>query len=272
MQASPQAELPDRHAKASLPDLPLRLLTVNTHKGFSFLNRRFILHELRDAVRNTSADIVFLQEVLGSHAHHANRHANWPISPQYEFLADTIWTQYAYGRNAVYPWGDHGNALLSKFPIVRYQNLDVSVAGPEKRGLLHCVIKVPAQEHGGEPLEVHAVCVHLGLHEAHRQRQIALLCELVRKEVPEDAPLFIAGDFNDWRFHAHALLGACAGLKEVHVARHGHAARTFPARWPVLSLDRIYVRNVRSHSPIKLGRRPWAHLSDHAPLAAEVHL
>src|SRR6201988_1235268 len=190
MQASPQAEQQDRPEKAPIPALPLRLLTVNTHKGFSFLNRRFILHELREAVRTTSADIVFLQEVLGSHAHHATRHANWPITPQYEFLADSIWTQYAYGRNAVYPWGDHGNALLSKYPIVRYQNLDISVAGPEKRGLRLGVINVPAQEHGGEPLEVHAVCVHLGLQEAHRKRQTALLCELVRDEVPEDAPLF----------------------------------------------------------------------------------
>jgi endonuclease/exonuclease/phosphatase family metal-dependent hydrolase len=189
-------------------DLPLRLLTVNTHKGFSFMNRRFILHELREAVRSISADIVFLQEVLGSHTQHASRHANWPISPQYEFLADTIWTQYAYGRNAVYPWGDHGNALLS-VTIVRHQNL-TSRWRARERGPLHCVIKVPAQEHGGEPLEVHAVCVQFRLHEAHRKRQTALLCELIRNEVPEDAPLFIAGDFNDWRL-PHAL-PACAGL------------------------------------------------------------
>ncbi len=272
MEATSQAVLQDEHETPPSSPLPLRLLTVNTHKGFSFFNRRFILHELREAVRTISADIVFLQEVLGSHSRHANRHADWPVSPQYEFLADSIWGQFAYGRNAVYPWGDHGNALLSKYPIVRYQNLDVSVAGPEKRGLLHCVIDIPAQLHGGEPLQVHAVCVHLGLQEAHRKRQTALLCDLVRTEVPDDAPLFIAGDFNDWRFQSHRLLDACAGLKEVNVARHGRAARTFPARWPLLSLDRIYVRNVRSHKPLALGRRPWAHLSDHAPLAAEVHL
>ena len=45
----------------------LKVLTVNTHKGFTALNRRFILHELRDAVRILSADLVFLQEVLGEH-------------------------------------------------------------------------------------------------------------------------------------------------------------------------------------------------------------
>ena len=62
---------------------------------------------------------------------------------QYEFLADSIWPQFAYGRNMVYPKGHHGNAVMSKFPIVHFQNHDVSLPGPEKRGLLHCVLQVP---------------------------------------------------------------------------------------------------------------------------------
>ncbi|WP_440136938.1 endonuclease/exonuclease/phosphatase family protein, partial [Klebsiella pneumoniae] len=48
----------------------IRILTVNTHKGFTALNRRFILPELREAVRSVSADVVFLQEVLGTHDKH----------------------------------------------------------------------------------------------------------------------------------------------------------------------------------------------------------
>src|SRR3954466_11821129 len=98
-----------------MPQQPfsLRVLTVNTHKGFTIFNRRFILPELREAVRAVSADVVFLQEVHGTHEHHARRFENWPPLPQYEFLADRIWNDFAYGRNAVYPHGDHGNALLS---------------------------------------------------------------------------------------------------------------------------------------------------------------
>ncbi len=45
----------------------LNVLTINTHKGFTAFNRRFILPELRDAVRSVSADIVCLQEVMGAH-------------------------------------------------------------------------------------------------------------------------------------------------------------------------------------------------------------
>src|ERR1041384_1655922 len=92
----------------------LKVLTLNTHKGFTTLNRRFMLHELRDAVRAVAADLVFIQEVLGSHEVHSTRYPDWPKVPQYEFLADSIWTDFAYGRNAVYPAGHHGNAVLSK--------------------------------------------------------------------------------------------------------------------------------------------------------------
>ena len=52
----------------------------------------------------------------------------------------------------------------------------------------------------------------------------------------------------------------------------GTSARTFPARFPMLQLDRIYVRNAAVHAPMVLPRRPWSHLSDHAPLAAEISL
>jgi len=249
-------------------ELSLKVLTVNTHKGFTFFNRRFILHELREAVRAVSADVVFLQEVLGTHALHAGRFANWTPVPHYEFLADTMWPQFAYGRNAVYPHGHHGNALLSKYPILRHQNRDVSLGSTiEPRGLLHCVLMVPDAS-----IEVHAICVHLGLREGHRKRQLELLCEMVAQDVPADAPLIVAGDFNDWRRRAHHVLERCAGLHEVFVQSHGRAPRTFPARWPMLPLDRIYVRNARVHAPMTLPSRPWSHLSDHAPLAAEIRL
>jgi endonuclease/exonuclease/phosphatase family metal-dependent hydrolase len=81
-----------------------------------------------------------------------------------------------------------------------------------------------------------------------------------------------AGDFNDWRRRAHHVLEQGAGMHEVFVQAHGKAARTFPARFPLLPLDRIYVRNAIGHAPVVLPIKPWSHLSDHAPLAAEIEL
>ncbi len=256
-------------AAAAAPDSapPVRaltVLTVNTHKGFTLFNRRFILPELREAVRATSADLVFLQEVHGTHARHSARFSNWPAAPHYEFLADTNWPDFAYGRNAVYPDGDHGNAVLSKFPILAHRNLDCSISdGSEQRGLLHCELGIPGQE------QFHAICVHLGLRESHRQRQVGLLCELLAT-LPSEAPVVVAGDFNDWRLKANERLLRC-GLEEVFASAHGALARSYPARWPTLRLDRIYVRNLEAQGPRVLGRKPWSHLSDHVPLVVEVH-
>jgi endonuclease/exonuclease/phosphatase family metal-dependent hydrolase len=247
------------------PPFLLKLLTLNTHKGFSSFNRRFVLHELRDAVRGVSADIVFLQEVIGVHARHARRLANWPMLPQYEFLAETIWDSVAYGGNAVYRSGHHGNAVLSKFPMSHFRNHDASVWQMEKRGLLHCVIGLPQDE-------LHVICAHLSLREAHRQRQLHQLCDLIEAEVPAAAPLVVAGDFNDWRGRAHRILEQRAGLSEAFIEAEGQAASSFPSRWPMLRLDRIYLRGARLRRSAVLHQRPWALLSDHLPLYAEISL
>lgn len=244
----------------------LKVLTINTHKGFAAFNRRFILPELREAVRATSADIVFLQEVMGTHVVNQAEVENWPETPHYEFLADTMWNDFAYGRNAVYPEGHHGNAIMSRFPIVEFENLDISVEGTEKRGLLHCQIKIPHQDQ-----TVHAICVHLGLKDAHRRAQLKLLCDLVNS-LPAGAPVVVAGDFNDWQQRANAILKKGAAMEEVFSRKFGRPARTFPARFPLLRLDRIYVRNAGISHPQIIPLRPWSHLSDHAPLAVEILL
>lgn len=244
----------------------LKLLTVNVHKGFTIFNRRFILHELREAIRTTAPDIIFLQEVLGAHHRHAARLHGWPTSSHYEFLADTVWSDFAYGRNSVYPAGHHGNAILSKFPITTYENHDVSVNRHEARGVLHCVLETPDRD-----LRLHAICVHLGLRESHRRHQLQRLCELVRRSVPSGEALVVAGDFNDWRLKAGSQLTEC-GLQEVFASAHGHPVKTFPAQCPLLRLDRIYVSNVMSHQPVAMSRRPWNRLSDHLPLVAEIEV
>lgn len=241
----------------------LRILTLNMHKGFTPFNR-FILPKLREALRSLSTEIVFLQEVHGDHKHHALRHADWPTTPQYEFLADTVWPEFSYGRNAVYPHGDHGNAILTKYPIIRFENVDVSIGKIEQRGILHTVLKVPGHD------EVHAICLHLGLRESHRKQQLLLLCDLIER-LPPSAPVIVAGDFNDWRKRADKILARC-NLHEAFVSEYKQPAKSFPARWPLLCLDRVYVRNATTHNAAVLIQQPWSHLSDHAPLAVEIHL
>ncbi|HEX8962674.1 MAG TPA: endonuclease/exonuclease/phosphatase family protein, partial [Rhodocyclaceae bacterium] len=136
----------------------LHIATYNIHKGFSQFNQRMVVHELRERLRELTPDIVFLQEVQGLHLIHAEQHEDWPDSPQHEFLAEDFWHATAYGRNVIYDHGHHGNAILSRFPILASHNQDVTHLRFEKRGLLHCAIDVP-----GLQRQLHCVCVHLSL-------------------------------------------------------------------------------------------------------------
>ncbi len=241
----------------------VKIASYNIHKGFSHFNQRMVIHDLRERLRALNADVVFLQEVQGSHLGHAQRWLHWPSAPQYEFLADQVWPDFAYGQNAVYDHGHHGNAILSRYPIVASENLDVSAHAFESRGLLHAQIEVP-----GLAQPVHLICVHLALFEHSRRRQLTMLQQRVREYVPDGAPLIIAGDFNDWRGHAGRDFAAGLGLQEAFVSVHGSTAKSFPAHLPLFALDRIYVRGWTVSSAQVLKARDGWHSSDHAALVA----
>jgi endonuclease/exonuclease/phosphatase family metal-dependent hydrolase len=243
----------------------LRILTLNVNGGLDFTRRRFVLPALREAVLGVNADVVFLQEILGHHAGHARRHPQWPQQPQHEYLAHAFWPHHAYERNAMFPEGEQGNALLSRWPLRDIRNHDISIGGHESRGMLHAQLEL------AQTTAIHVICVHLGLLDGHRRYQLDLLSELIRTEIPRDAPLVVAGDFNDWRGRGHVVLQT-AGLTEAYASLHGRLARTFPARRPLLPLDRIYVRHATACSAQVLCTRPWAQLSDHAALLADVAL
>jgi endonuclease/exonuclease/phosphatase family metal-dependent hydrolase len=203
--------------------------------------------------------------VQGAHERHAARFADWPAEPQYEFLADSVWSEFAYGRNAVYEHGHHGNAILSRYPIIRSENEDVSSHAFERRGLLHCEIDWP-----GAVLPLHCICVHLALDERGRRHQVGALIERLRREVFEDAPLIVAGDFNDWRNRAGRRFAAELDLLEAFRDHRGRSARSFPSAFPMLRLDRIYVRGFQVHHTEVHHGLPWSRISDHAALSAHL--
>ncbi len=250
------------HGLHSTPDrFNLSVLSYNIHKGFSTGGTRFVLQEIRSMIRSTEADIVFLQEVIGNHSGHAETISNWPSEPQFEYLADSIWPHQAYGKNAVYSDGHHGNAILSKHNIISWDNIDVSSHPFENRGLLHAVIR-PANFNR----DIHVICLHLALLEFGRTQQIRRLCERVNEQIPPDAPLIIAGDFNDWRHSAGLMLEKFLGVAECHKTLTGRYARTFPSIFPLLHLDRIYARGLQPAIARALKDHPWSNLSDHVPL------
>ena len=246
----------------------LRIATFNIHKGFTHFNARFSLHQQREMLRKLHADVIFLQEVQDVHAKHTKHFAAWsgsgqPTSGQMEFLADAVWQDYAYGKNAVYPAGHHGNALLSKFPIINTHNENISAHATEERGMLHSEINVPGWD---EPL--HAICVHLGLFAHWRRQQLVAVAAYIEQHVPANAPLIVAGDFNDWSTRSGQIFAHRLHMHEVFEHHAGKLARSFPSWLPLLRLDRIYVRGFDvKHVEVHSGAH-FINLSDHAILTA----
>ena len=243
----------------------IRIVSYNIHKGFSAPNRRFVLPAMKQGIKSTNADIIFLQEVLGAHTRHSKDIPGWPQEEQLEFLADQIWPHHAYGKNASYKAGHHGNAILSKFPISSWSNTKISTNRFEHRGILHTVVTLPGSE-----VSLHCLCTHFGLTTYGRRVQLERLCHEIEQRVPADAPLIVAGDFNDWRGVASPLLRLRLELVEVFQQQTGKHAASFPALLPLLSLDRIYCRHLRIINVKVLKESPWNKLSDHAALYAEL--
>ncbi|HUH41476.1 MAG TPA: endonuclease/exonuclease/phosphatase family protein [Castellaniella sp.] len=279
----------------------IRVVSYNIHKGRSATGGRESLSDLRLGLYGLRPDLLFLQEVQGRNQTHVN------LDAQHESLAAALRMEAAYGCNAIRPTTDHGNALLSRFPILSFENQDISDHRMEQRGLLHGIVEVQGRE-------IHCIVVHLGLMAGGRSRQINALVERIARLVPADEPLLIAGDFNDWGNRLAPLFVEQLGLYEVfavapqgvdeiyrlrrtvsrlrqrmpwtmgrtgvHIpelgingsARLTPPPRTFPSAFPWLRLDRIYQRGFAVRRARVLHGLPWKQLSDHAPLVAELEL
>ena len=239
--------------------MKLRVLTYNIHKGFHHLKRKRVLHLMKEAIHDVHADLVFLQEVLGLDIQ--ENHS------QLEYLADDLWHHHAYGKNAISSLGHHGNALMSKYPIESFENIDISTNQLERRGILHATIRIP-EIHAS----IHALSIHLGLLEAERRSQIRRVCHRIYRMIHRHEPVVMGGDFNDWRERASPIFEKRLDVHEAYKQVTGEHARTFPIWMPTLRLDRIYTRGFSVQEVRVLTGSPWNRLSDHVGLYAELAL
>ncbi|MCQ9617730.1 endonuclease/exonuclease/phosphatase family protein [Paenalcaligenes niemegkensis] len=278
----------------------IRVVSYNIHKGRTATGNRESMDALKLGLYGLSPDLLFLQEVQGRNDLRAT------LDAQHELLGAVLRMDNCYGCNAIREHTDHGNALLSRFPILYYENEDISDHRLEQRGLLHAVVQV-------EDRHVHCLVVHLGLFSGGRSRQIMALVDRINRIVPEDEPLLIAGDFNDWNNRLAPIFVKQLGLYEVFSfapemyassrfklrqpmqwlrgargqpdydvsapvlgvdgnARLSLPPRTFPSAFPFLRLDRIYQRGFAVRSARVLQGAPWKQISDHSPILTELEL
>ena len=262
--------MPLRHLEKSAF---LKVATYNIHKGVQGLGpaRRLEIYNLGLAIEQLDADIVCLQEVRKVHRREEKYFKHWPEMPQAEFLAPPGY-EAIYKTNAITKHGEHGNALLSRWPVVSHRHEDMSDHRFEQRGLLHVEIQVGQRhEHAAtagsdQPStihHVHVIVVHLGLIPASRVRQVKQLLQYIEREVPENAPLLVAGDFNDWGSRLSNMMHLQA-LNEWQAGKH----LTYPSRLPIVQLDHVYAKGLKPIGQLVPHGKVWHRMSDHLPLVA----
>ena len=237
----------------------LRIATYNSHKGVQGIvpRQRLEIHNLGLAVEQLDADIVCLQEVRKLNRREAVRFAHWPVQPQAEYLAPPGY-EAVYRTNAITKHGEHGNAMLSRWPVEKHSHEDMSDHRFEQRGLLHSQVWMDGRT-------VHVIVIHLGLLRASRVRQLTQLKAYIGREVPLKEALVVAGDFNEGaRVVLQGLDGT--GLRSCC----SKAIATFPSRLPLVQLDHILVRGLKPVDVHVPRGAIWAQMSDHLPLMTDL--
>jgi endonuclease/exonuclease/phosphatase family metal-dependent hydrolase len=251
--------------------VPVTAITVATYN----VHRCIGLDRIRDPARIASVidelnvDVIGLQEVdargrriqnmlarrLGAPAE--RRAAN--AIDQFEYLAQKVGGHAVRGPVLRGPKGDMTTALITRHKIGKVRTLDLSLSAREPRGAIDADLEI-----GGRSIRI--IVAHLGLRVREREEQIARLCRAIHA-TQDQQPLIVMGDFNEWHLHRSTL----TPLDE----RLGHATPvpSFPARFPFLSLDRIWASREALVTHLHVHRSPLARrASDHLPVQATIRL
>lgn len=208
---------------------------------------------IRRVLRQLDADIVALQEVEVFRDDPA----------LLEFLCQESGWQPIQGITLSRTSGKYGNALLSRLPVRSVHRQDLSFGGREPRGALH--VEVDA---GAYVLRV--IATHFGLRPGERRaqaRRVANVLSAERQSIDTPDATVLMGDFNEWFLWGRALRRLNSHFMPAP------SPATFPSRFPVFALDRIWVTSGVRSFEIEVIRTPLTRsASDHLPIRARLRL
>lgn len=242
-------------------------MTYNIHRAIG-LDRRFRLDRIGDIIAHHNPDIALLQELDDGAPR--SRHLHLP-----EELAKLLdFPYHASSFNVTLRTGRWGNATLSRFPIVRKRNIDLTIDTLKRRGCQHTTIE--AQRGTSNVYRLEVFNAHLGLSAQERARQVG---ELVRskefQDVDPQQPCLVGGDLNDWRSLLHPVFMDVLGFRSATHSADEYATRlpTFPSFSPRGGLDRIYHRGaIRLLEARTCSLNASKVASDHLPVIADFEL
>lgn len=238
--------------------MKIRVLSYNIHRAIG-VDRRFRPDRVGRVIAHHDPDVVLLQEV----------DQGVPRSRELDLgreLAEALgYEHFAIGHNVSLRKGRYGNATLSRFPITRERNIDLTVRTRKRRGCQHTRIQL-GREHG----LLEAFNLHLGLSAQERRKQVAILLQSKEmRRVSAETACVVGGDFNDWRSLLRRPM-LHAGFASATERGRGPALRTYPSFSPQGGLDRIYHRGRLELVGCRRCRLNLSKVaSDHLPVLAD---
>ncbi len=239
--------------------LILRVMTWNVH-GLRGADGRRDPERVAEVIGACAPDLAGLQEVGAPLQPGGAAHAG-------DLLAALTGMRVAFGPTLPSVHGyAYGNAVLSRVPFEAMRTYDLSVPGREPRCCIRADVALGKAR-------LHVFSAHLGLGRRERRRQAAaLLSADILRDAALAYPLVLVGDFNSLTRRSavprwlRRLLTDCA-------LACGDLAPTFPARFPLLRLDHVYVSSAFAVRGVRVVRTPLARrASDHLPVVVELEL
>ena len=229
----------------------MRVMTYNIHSGVG-TDGQHNYRRIGLLLADLCVDIALLQEMDTRPTHRSTEadirdlcgdHFQW-LLPSPTIIENDGW---------------YGNAILTRYPAIFCNTVDVSQVGFQPRNIQEAIIQT-----GEGPL--HVVNTHKGLKRLERRRQIALLDQHLQQTDRTGAvPLLVAGDFNEWQ-----LLTSTFKALNQSLMPHPVGA-TFPSSWPLFKLDRVWSRPKELVTRANVIKTEQARMySDHLPVVIDL--
>ena len=202
-------------------------------------------------IRELDAQVIGLQEVN-------SKSGGGREEAQMDYLAQATGLKAVPGPTIRREDSHYGNVLLTRYPVAETRLVDLSVPGREPRGAIDARLDIQGRG-------VRIIVTHLGLTASERRNQVERLKHILREKTEQ--PVILLGDTNEWFPLSRAIrtLHGCLGKVP--------AKPTFPAWFPLLPLDRIWVRPRGALEAVRVYKSPLAKVaSDHLPLKISVAL
>jgi endonuclease/exonuclease/phosphatase family metal-dependent hydrolase len=232
----------------------VRIVTYNIHRSRG-MDRRTRPDRVADVLRDVNADVIALQEVVGSGPRGDS---------QIEENGACLGMGWVMASTRRLRGHQFGNVVLSRFPVIHHAQHDLSWKSCEER----CLQRVDLNVQGKT---LHVYNVHLGTAILERRYQARRLATLVADR-HITGPKIVLGDFNEWMKGLTTTL-LSTKLKSIDLGKYLTRRRTYPGFFPLVHLDHIYYDGPLEIVGVELVRTRLSLVaSDHLPLLADVRI